>query len=54
MVCWALGFRGVVDLDKRFTRDGRFKLVDFKPPLGAQFRVFETEGGIDVVRCIST
>jgi predicted ATP-grasp superfamily ATP-dependent carboligase len=51
--CRDLGFRGVVDLDWRFDkRDGRFKLVDFNPRLGAQFRLFQTEAGIDVVRAM--
>lgn len=51
--CRALGFRGVVDLDWRFDRrDGRFKLVDFNPRLGAQFRLFQTEAGIDVVQAL--
>jgi D-aspartate ligase len=51
--CRALGFRGVVDLNWRFDmRDGRFKLVDFNPRLGAQFRLFQAEGGIDVVRAM--
>jgi hypothetical protein len=51
--CRALGFRGVVDLDWRLDRrDGRFKLVDFNPRLGAQFRLFQTEAGIDVVRAL--
>ena len=46
-------FRGVVDLIWRLgTKDGRFKLVDFKPRLGAQFRFFQAEGGIDFVRAL--
>jgi D-aspartate ligase len=40
-----------VDLDlRRDARDGRFRLLDFNPRLGAQFRVFEDGGGIDVAR----
>ncbi|MFI9720288.1 ATP-grasp domain-containing protein [Streptomyces sp. NPDC052396] len=46
-----LGFSGIIDLDWRFDRrDGRYKLLDFNPRMGAQFRLFENEAGIDVVR----
>ncbi|MFC5721917.1 ATP-grasp domain-containing protein [Streptomyces gamaensis] len=46
-----IGFCGIVDLDWRFDRrDGRCKLLDFNPRMGAQFRLFESETGIDVVR----
>ncbi|MBA2808251.1 ATP-grasp domain-containing protein [Streptomyces sp. KM273126] len=48
-----IGFSGVVDLDLRFDRrDGQYKLLDFNPRMGAQFRLFETEAGIDVVRAM--
>jgi D-aspartate ligase len=47
----ALGFRGIVDLDLRFDpRDGQYKLLDFNPRLGAQFRLFEDSAGVDVAR----
>lgn len=46
-----IGFSGIVDLDWRFDRrDGRYKLLDFNPRMGAQFRLFENEAGVDVVR----
>jgi predicted ATP-grasp superfamily ATP-dependent carboligase len=46
-----LGYRGLLDLDLRWdARDGRFKLLDFNPRLGAQFRLFEDDAGLDVVR----
>ncbi|MCD2193294.1 ATP-grasp domain-containing protein [Actinomycetospora endophytica] len=46
-----VGFRGIADLDwRRDLRDGRYKLVDFNPRVGAQFRLFEDEAGLDVVR----
>lgn len=46
-----IGFHGIADLDWRYDRrDGRYKLLDFNPRVGAQFRLFETETGIDVVR----
>jgi D-aspartate ligase len=45
-----LGFRGIVDLDYRFdARDGRYKLLDFNPRVGAQFRLFSDTAGVDVV-----
>ncbi|RLU79499.1 ATP-grasp domain-containing protein [Streptomyces griseocarneus] len=46
-----IGFSGIIDLDWRFDRrDGRYKLLDFNPRMGAQFRLFESETGVDVVR----
>lgn len=48
-----IGFTGVIDLDLRFDRrDGQYKLLDFNPRMGAQFRLFESESGIDVVRAM--
>ena len=47
----AIGFRGIVDLDLRFDpRDAQYKLLDFNPRLGAQFRLFTTGTGVDVAR----
>jgi D-aspartate ligase len=44
-----LGYRGIMDLDLRLDRrDGQYKLLDFNPRLGAQFRLFRTVAGIDV------
>ncbi len=46
-----LGYRGLVDLDLRWdSRDERYKLLDFNPRLGAQFRLFEDSGRLDVAR----
>lgn len=46
-----VGFSGIIDLDLRFDRrDGQYKLLDFNPRMGAQFRLFENEAGVDVVR----
>ncbi|MEV0368605.1 ATP-grasp domain-containing protein [Streptomyces sp. NPDC050636] len=46
-----IGFSGTADLDWRFDRrDGRYKLLDFNPRMGAQFRLFENAAGVDVVR----
>ncbi|HET7016887.1 MAG TPA: hypothetical protein VFI65_23390 [Streptosporangiaceae bacterium] len=49
--CDQIGFLGIADLDVRLDlRDGRYKLVDFNPRAGNQFRLFESESGVDVVR----
>ncbi|GAA1574149.1 hypothetical protein GCM10009827_115050 [Dactylosporangium maewongense] len=51
--CKEIGYRGVNDLDWRYDRrDGRLKLVDFNPRVGAQFRFGQTEDGVDVVRAL--
>lgn len=48
-----IGFSGIIDLDLRFDRrDGQYKLLDFNPRVGAQFRLFENESGVDVVRAM--
>ncbi len=47
----AIGFRGIADLDLRFDpRDAQYKVLDFNPRLGAQFRLFTTGTGVDVAR----
>jgi predicted ATP-grasp superfamily ATP-dependent carboligase len=51
--CKRIGFSGIADLDWRLDlRDGKYKLLDFNPRVGAQFRLFETEAGLDVVRAM--
>jgi D-aspartate ligase len=51
--CDKTGFRGICDLDWRFdSRTGQYKLLDFNPRLGAQFRLFERGDGLDVVRAM--
>jgi D-aspartate ligase len=51
--CRQIGFSGIGDLDWRLDlRDGQYKLVDFNPRAGAQFRLFETGAGVDVVRAM--
>ncbi|MGZ4481615.1 MAG: carboxylate--amine ligase [Gaiellales bacterium] len=48
-----LGFRGLLDLGYRFDhRDGRYKLLDVNPRLGAAFRLFVDRNGLDVVRAM--
>ncbi len=52
-LCEQLGYRGIFDLDWRFDRrTGRYNLLDFNPRLGAQFRLFEDDAGVDVVRAM--
>ncbi len=49
----ALDYCGIMDLDYRFDkRDGQYKLVDFNPRIGAQFRLFEDKCGIDLARAL--
>ncbi len=51
--CAAIGYRGIADLDWRLDRrDGRYKLLDFNPRVGAQFRLFDDAAGVDVVRAL--
>jgi predicted ATP-grasp superfamily ATP-dependent carboligase len=49
----ALSYSGILDLDYRLdTRDGQYKLLDFNPRIGAQFRLFEDDAGVDVARAL--
>lgn len=49
----AISYAGIVDIDYRFDpRDRRYKLLDFNPRIGAQFRLFEDENGMDVVTAL--
>jgi D-aspartate ligase len=41
-----------MDLDFRLDGRGRYNLLDFNPRPGAQFRLFRTETGMDVVRVL--
>ena len=51
--CKEVGYQGIADLDwVRDLRDGEFKLVDFNPRVGNQFRLFQTGDGVDVVRAL--
>lgn len=49
----AISYAGIVDIDYRFDpRDRQYKLLDFNPRVGAQFRVFVDDNGLDVARVI--
>jgi D-aspartate ligase len=51
--CKAVGYCGAADMDWRFDRrDGQYKLLDFNPRVGNNFRLFTTESGTDVVRAL--
>jgi predicted ATP-grasp superfamily ATP-dependent carboligase len=52
-LCRQVGYRGIFDVDWRFDRrTGQYYLLDFNPRVGAQFRMFENDAGIDVVRAM--
>ncbi|MGI9125372.1 MAG: ATP-grasp domain-containing protein [Mycobacterium sp.] len=53
LFCARVGYRGIFDMDWRLNRrTGRYYLLDFNPRVGAQFRMFEDDAGIDVVRAM--
>ncbi|WP_437184543.1 ATP-grasp domain-containing protein [Streptomyces xanthophaeus] len=47
-----LGYQGILDLDFRRDELGCFRLVDFNPRPGAQFRLFADSAGLDVVQAM--
>ncbi|MBR1132225.1 hypothetical protein [Bradyrhizobium iriomotense] len=48
-----ISYAGIMDLDYRLDkRDGQYKLLDFNPRIGAQFRLFVDGNGLDVVRAL--
>ncbi len=47
-----LGYQGILDLDFRRDEGGCFRLVDFNPRPGAQFRLFADAAGLDVVQAM--
>jgi D-aspartate ligase len=49
----AVGYRGPLDVGYRFdARDGQYKLLDVNPRIGATFRLFAAENGLDVSRAL--
>jgi len=53
MLLKAIGYAGIMDIDYRLDkRDGQYKLLDFNPRIGANFRMFEDRAGVDVVRAL--
>ncbi len=53
LFCAQVGYRGIFDMDWRLDRrTGRYYLLDFNPRVGAQFRLFEDDAGVDVVRAM--
>jgi len=52
-LCRRIGYCGIFDTDWRYDRrTGTYFLLDFNPRIGAQFRMFEDDDGIDVVRAM--
>jgi D-aspartate ligase len=48
-----IGYRGPLDLGYRYdARDGRYKINDINPRIGAMFRLFVGDNGMDVVRAL--
>lgn len=49
----AVGYKGILDLGFRFdSRNGQYKLLDVNPRVGATFRLFVADNGLDVVRAL--
>jgi D-aspartate ligase len=49
----AIGYQGALDLGHRYdARDGLYKINDVNPRVGAMFRVFVGDNGIDVARAL--
>jgi D-aspartate ligase len=49
----ALGYRGILDIGYRYdARDGQYKVLDVNPRIGATFRLFVAENGMDVARAL--
>ncbi|MGC8659053.1 MAG: hypothetical protein ACP5U1_08265 [Desulfomonilaceae bacterium] len=48
-----IGYKGPVDIDFRYDpRDGLYKILDVNARIGASFRLFVGENGLDVVRAM--
>jgi predicted ATP-grasp superfamily ATP-dependent carboligase len=49
----AVGYRGVLDIGYRWdARDGLYKVLDVNPRIGATFRLFVADNGMDVARAL--
>lgn len=49
----AIAYSGIMDIDFRFDkRDAKYKLLDFNPRVGANFRMFDDQAGINAVRAL--
>src|SRR5204863_3947033 len=49
----AVGYRGILDIGYRWdARDGLYKVLDVNPRIGATFRLFVAENGMDVARAL--
>ena len=49
----ALGYKGILDIGYRYdARDGLYKVLDINPRIGAAFRLFVDETGMDVLRAM--
>lgn len=47
----AVGYRGMLDVGMRYdVRDGKYKVLDVNPRIGATFRLFVDRDGMDVAR----
>ena len=49
----AIGYTGILDAGYRYdARDGRYKVLDINPRIGATFRLFVADDGMDVARAL--
>jgi predicted ATP-grasp superfamily ATP-dependent carboligase len=49
----AIGYRGILDIGYRYdARDGKYKVLDINPRVGATFRLFVATNGMDVIRAL--
>jgi D-aspartate ligase len=49
----AVGYKGILDIGYRYdARDAKYKVLDINPRIGATFRLFLDESGMDVARVL--
>jgi D-aspartate ligase len=49
----AIGYKGILDMEYSYDpRDGQYKVLDVNPRIGATFRLFVGEDGMDVARAL--